>query len=389
MSVTVSLEGKNYEVSSKAFVPFFGPVPKSGQYTVPEDWWVRQLPFRRGSRCRNCNCTKNLTKHHVIPKRLLRLLPVTMRCMVPPFVVVTLCKTCHEKYEFILKNTRAKGRKNTPEFLVLHFEAFLKTEQEERNKNKEMDMQGAHQTTIDNLLMRVAKDRPNRKLDPKKLISTTQELVTWMKAEFPKAHLTSVAEEVGLVAREAMRKADSIRRANLWLRLGIGLILGGTAIAFIHQLWVHPIKEILHFLDMTKGVGMYAIAFIIFLATLEVRWKRRNCILAVHELRSVAHIIDMHQLSKDDAVEQFRSRDDEPSDKTAHRTYVEKYLHACIVLLALVSKIGQLYIDHFPDPVATTSVNEFEETCHGFSMQIWSKINNLEPEPATDVKKAA
>jgi len=238
-------------------------------------------------------------------------------------------------------------------------------------------------TTIDNLFFQ-NRNPVTRTLEAKKLIATTKELCSWINTEFPNAHLTNVANEVNLVAQEAVKKAENIRSANLWLRLGIGLILGGTAIAFVHQLWVHPLKEVLHFIDMTKGVGMYAIAFIIFLATLEIRWKRRNCILAVHELRSLAHIIDMHQLSKDPVIEKFRRNSQEQ-----FRNKVESYLHACIALLALVSKIGQLYIDYFPDPTATSAVNDFEETANGLAMKIWSKLINLQQAKTANLVSSA
>ena len=41
------------------------------------------------------------------------------------------------------------------------------------------------------------------------------------------------------------------------------------------------------------GAGLF------FLMTLETRIKRRRALKAIHELRSLAHIIDMHQLTKD------------------------------------------------------------------------------------------
>ena len=40
-------------------------------------------------------------------------------------------------------------------------------------------------------------------------------------------------------------------------------------------------------------------AAIFFLVTLETRVKRRRALAALHELRAIAHIIDMHQLTKD------------------------------------------------------------------------------------------
>jgi hypothetical protein len=33
--------------------------------------------------------------------------------------------------------------------------------------------------------------------------------------------------------------------------------------------------------------------------TIETRVKRRRALRAIHELRSIAHVIDMHQLTKD------------------------------------------------------------------------------------------
>jgi hypothetical protein len=38
---------------------------------------------------------------------------------------------------------------------------------------------------------------------------------------------------------------------------------------------------------------------IYFLLTVESRVKRRTALRALHELRSIAHVIDMHQLTKD------------------------------------------------------------------------------------------
>ena len=39
-----------------------------------------------------------------------------------------------------------------------------------------------------------------------------------------------------------------------------------------------------------------------FLATLEMRWKRDRALKALHELRSIIHVIDMHQLTKDPSM---------------------------------------------------------------------------------------
>jgi hypothetical protein len=41
------------------------------------------------------------------------------------------------------------------------------------------------------------------------------------------------------------------------------------------------------------------VSFLVFLASLESRIKRARVLAAIHELRALSHIIDMHQLTKD------------------------------------------------------------------------------------------
>jgi hypothetical protein len=215
-----------------------------------------------------------------------------------------------------------------------------------------------------------------RKLDPEKLLETSGKLAAWITTELPGSHLASVAQEVQAVTREALARAEAIRRPNFFLRAGLAAVLLAVLGAVVHQLLSHPLQEVLKFLDDTKGWGIYAVGFVIFFVTLEVRLKRRKALQAVHELLSLAHIIDMHQLAKDPELERFRKKDEHANLIFAEKRKV--YLHACTALLALVSKIGQLYVDHFPDAVATRAVNDFEEVANGMAMKIWSKLQTLE-----------
>ncbi len=215
----------------------------------------------------------------------------------------------------------------------------------------------------------------DRHLDPAKLIKTSDNLAAWIDRDFNHSHLSVVAANVQRLTQEAVVTAQRIRRPIWLLRIGIwGLCLAFVAGA-VHQLVTHRLDEILHFLDETKGAALYLGAFLLAFITLEVRFKRRRAIKAVNELRAVAHIVDMHQLAKDQTIEEFRE----------HTTpeQMERYLHACIALLALLSKIGQLYVEHFPDTVATQAVNEFEMIATGLSDKIWMKILSLKRPDAT------
>jgi hypothetical protein len=210
---------------------------------------------------------------------------------------------------------------------------------------------------------------PDRHLAPDKLISTSAALTAWIDRDFNHAHLALVAANVHRLTQEAVVTAQRIRRPIWPLRIGIWGVVLAFVVGAVYQLVTHRLDEILHFLDETKGAALYLGAFLLAFITLEVRLKRRRALKAVNELRAVAHIVDMHQLAKDQNIEEFRER------TTPEK--MESYLHACIALLALLSKIGQLYVEHFPDTVATQSVNDFEMITTGLSNKIWMKVLNL------------
>jgi hypothetical protein len=46
--------------------------------------------------------------------------------------------------------------------------------------------------------------------------------------------------------------------------------------------------------------------------------------------------------------------------------------------LALLSKIGQLYVERFPDPPTLAAVNQFESLTTGLSGKIWQKLMILD-----------
>jgi len=213
----------------------------------------------------------------------------------------------------------------------------------------------------------------NRRLDPEKLTSTASQIASWLKGEFPQAHLTVVAEDVCKLTREATAKAGAIARPAWPLRLLLLLLFAGVVFGLYQWVKQNDIRTVMKLADDMKFAGMYIVAAVVFLITLEMKWKRLRVLRAVHELQSVCHIIDMHQLAKDPSIERFREQRDDFGNALFYEK-VDEYLHACTALLAIVSKLGQLYIDRFPDPVATKAVNDFEETCTGLSTKIWSKI---------------
>ncbi len=116
-------------------------------------------------------------------------------------------------------------------------------------------------------------------------------------------------------------------------------------------------------------------AGIFFLFTLETRVKRRRAMEALDELRSVAHVIDMHQLTKDPrrASGKLVATESSPVDRLSPEE-LSRYLDYCSEMLSLVGKLAALYLQRFDDSVVLTAVNEIEELTTGLSRKIWQKL---------------
>ena len=112
-----------------------------------------------------------------------------------------------------------------------------------------------------------------------------------------------------------------------------------------------------------------------FLVTVEGRLRRRQALRALHELRSIVHIVDMHQLTKD--PDQFRR---ELSDtrssprRTLTRAELARYLDYCSEALSLAGKVAALYAQQLDDPVVLAAVSELENLTAGLSGKIWQKL---------------
>ena len=124
---------------------------------------------------------------------------------------------------------------------------------------------------------------------------------------------------------------------------------------------------------------------IFFLVTVEARLKRRKALGSLQQLRSVVHIVDMHQLTKD--PERLMSPQPDTSSSPARSMTppeLGRYLDYCSELLSLTSKIAASFVQSFNDPVVLSTVNEIETLATGLSGKIWQKITLLERATRTE-----
>ncbi len=109
--------------------------------------------------------------------------------------------------------------------------------------------------------------------------------------------------------------------------------------------------------------------------TIEIRIKRTRALAALHELRIIAHAIDMHQLTKDLNAMHFKGIVTPSSPKREMTSFeLMRYLDYCSEMLSLTGKVAALYVLDFSDSVVTSAVNDIETLTTGLSRKIWQKI---------------
>ena len=227
---------------------------------------------------------------------------------------------------------------------------------------------------------------PYQSLDPEKLTVTVTRLHKRISERFPDSGLAAVCGELVELAEKARDTTDVLTRPMLLLRLASGLlialIVAGLAVT-IAALGSPQDGFTLSEFVQTLEAGINDLVLIglavFFLLSIERRLKRRRTLAAISELRSIAHIIDMHQLTKDPHHVLHVIVDTPTSPRrTFDGTALARYLDYCSEALSLTGKIAALYVQRFDDSVVLASVNEVETLTTGLSGKIWQKLMILE-----------
>lgn len=223
-----------------------------------------------------------------------------------------------------------------------------------------------------------------RSLDPDKILETIETLGRRIDERFPNSGLAKVCQELLKIADESQKRSAWIGKPQTALRLITGALVLIIAVALLFVLanasWPSNGFDLVVLVQVSEaGLNVFLLlsAAILFLVTVETRVKRRRALKAIHELRALAHVIDMHQLTKDPERLQTRARGmTTPSSPKQNLSPAElgRYLDYCSEMLSLVGKLAALYVQKFDDPVALAAVNEVEDLTTGLSRKIWQKI---------------
>jgi len=226
-----------------------------------------------------------------------------------------------------------------------------------------------------------------RSLDATRIAETADQLGKRISERFPGSGLSAVAESLHAEVTDAAQTAR-------WLaapQRGVRVIAYGTIGAMLllvivtaSMLWdrtqlFSSVADFVQGLDSAVNELVLIGAASYFLLGWETRRKRRRAIRALHALRSLAHIIDMHQLTKD-PERLLTPEKSTPSSPQRRFTAFElaRYLDYCSEMLSVISKVAALYVQDFDDPVTLAAVNDVEQLTGSLSQKLWLKIDILE-----------
>ena len=241
--------------------------------------------------------------------------------------------------------------------------------------------------------MAVVNERTFQRLDAREVDATLSQLRNRIEARFPERDLVNVANELHDAIARVSVESSSRRRQLLLVRWTIAI--GATAIGAAAVLAIAlAMRDAIRASEGTRAFewlpvvesAINDIAFagiaIFFLLSLPARQRRRSGLDLLHRLRSLAHVVDMHQLTKD--PDRLLAA---PAPTSASVTNefgapdLGRYLVYCSELLALVGKTAALCAQEVTDDVVLDRVSEIEILTSDMSRMIWQKLSLLHGAP--------
>jgi hypothetical protein len=223
-----------------------------------------------------------------------------------------------------------------------------------------------------------------RSLDPGKIIETLEQLHERIEERFPGSGLSAVCAEVAALAKQTTKRIERVSQPIWSLRLSLLALLAGViGLAVVFAIEASSLKTSDELTETMQGLDAGVNLLIVlggaayFLGSLETRIQRDRALKALHELRSIIHVVDMHQLTKDPSMLGHIKTRSSP-DRPLTPFMLIRYLDYCSEMLSLTAKCAALYAQKLSDPVVIETVGAIEILTSDLSNKIWQKITIVE-----------
>lgn len=236
-------------------------------------------------------------------------------------------------------------------------------------------------------------------LDSTKVSATVEALKRRVQERFPGSGLNAIAHRLVELAGKTPTRLDEIEKVSPRIKVAslaaatLVVVGASNVIVALHgdKLSASQLSEISATEALLQELVLIGVG-VAFIAGWESRWKRRNALRGLREIRAFVHLVDMHQLTKDPHRATVSSLGDTDSSPRRDLTMDElgRYLDYCSEMLALASKLASMYAERHDDRVVLDTVNEIETLANGLAAKVWQKIallgRVLKPEPIERVE---
>lgn len=231
-----------------------------------------------------------------------------------------------------------------------------------------------------------------RTLDPNQIIKTLMTLNQRIEDRFPSSGLSQVCAELVLLARETESRIAATSRPNVALRIAIASVLAAGILMLSKVGAIIELKResenlsgVLQGVDSAFNILLLTGGGMLYLTTLESRWSRHKIMTHLHELRSIVHVVDMHQLSKDPSSD--RPATVAVPQKGAPQRVLSpfelaRYLDYCSEMLSLTGKVAALYAQASRDSLVIAAASDIDQMTANLSQKIWQKISIIQAREA-------
>lgn len=222
-----------------------------------------------------------------------------------------------------------------------------------------------------------------QQLDADAVRGSAESLQRRIRARFPDRGLWEVCGELmGLIDEVVAEGGISLRRvkiARVLSRLAVACLIvfmvGAISLASVDITsspesltpvdWLPLIETIINDLVFV-GIAVF------FLVAVPQRMERARVLRLLHRLRSLAHVIDMHQLTKVPERLHHGSRAEGGLGLT--RVELTNYLDYCTEMLSLVGKTAAIFAEDTTDGDVLDAVEGLETLTSDMARKVWQKI---------------
>ena len=219
-----------------------------------------------------------------------------------------------------------------------------------------------------------------KNLDIDKVTAAIELLRLRVQERFPTANLLNVCNELKELSNNAKTNIQHLNKPYVYFRIIFSFLIILTIVLITYTIWHISSQDLpsnfQSFIATSEALMnelvMIGAAFY-FIGKFENSLKQKKILYALQELRTIIHVIDLHQLTKDPTPILQHNTEHSP-ERALSKSELNSYLDYCSEMLSLTSKVAATYGFNCNDQIVLDTIHNIEVLSGTLSNKIWQKI---------------